>query len=268
MRLGGSRFLIPEEEGGSLVNSGKSVPVPFSLAFIIVRLGASGATSLCTLGNSDRVCGRRGLKRGVKTFGDRFVNMDDDALIELGAGMDGVLGVLPSRGKLLALDGDGCTPEDEPIPFNVVEDVEFPKPGEYDGTDPVLVTRGMMEWIRLPLRTVNHFRNSLVIQETKDNQMNRRVVTDCLLDQQGLDRTRLNCYNNDNPFASSSLVLSVLPTCLSSLLPDRSMVPQSKFRVQRGDIRRGAVGDGMLQPLPLANDAVVVESMGHNGSLG
>jgi hypothetical protein len=82
------------------------------------------------LGNSDRVCGRRGLKRGDIRLGDRFANIEVAALIELGAGMDGVLGALPSLGKLLALEGDGCTPEDEPIPFNAVDDVEFPKPGE------------------------------------------------------------------------------------------------------------------------------------------
>ena len=126
-RLGGSRFLIPDAV--LLVNSGKSVPAPFSAAFIIVRWGTSGGRSLCTLGNSDSVCGRRGLKRGDMRFGDRFINIEDVALIELGAGMEGVLGVLPSRGKLFALEGDGCTAEDEPIPFNVVEDVESPKPG-------------------------------------------------------------------------------------------------------------------------------------------
>jgi hypothetical protein len=146
LRLGGSRFLIPD--GALLVNSGKRVPAPFSEAFIIVRLEGSGGRSLCTLGNSERVCGRRGLKRGEMRFGDRFINMEDVALIELGAGMDGVLGVLPSLGRLFALDGDGCTAEDEITPFTVVEDVEFPKPGEYDCADPVLVTRGMITLIR------------------------------------------------------------------------------------------------------------------------
>lgn len=128
MRLGGSRFLMPE--GVLLAKSGKSVPEPFSVAFITVLLGASGGISLCTLGNSDRVCGRRGLKRGDSMLGDRFANMEVVALIELGAGMDGVLGALPSLGKLLALEGDGCTEEDEPRPFKVVEDAAFPKPGE------------------------------------------------------------------------------------------------------------------------------------------
>ncbi len=59
-------------------------------------------------------------------FGERLMNIEDVALIELGAGIEGVLGVLLILGRLLALDGDGCTEGVEPMLLNEVDVVEFP----------------------------------------------------------------------------------------------------------------------------------------------
>lgn len=114
--------------------------------------------------------------------------MEDVVLIELGAGMAGVLGVPPSLGKLLALEGDGCTPDDEPKPFKVVADVEFPNPGEYDGADPVLVTRGMLVLIASLYAHSNT--TTTVFNSRQQSGMNRCVVLeDYFLDQKALDRT-------------------------------------------------------------------------------
>lgn len=98
------------EEGERLLEkSGNNVPEPLSAARRMFRFGALGAMSLCTVGNSPVVaCFRIGLNLGDTMLGDRFINMDDDAFREAGAGTAGTtFFAVPNRGRLLALDGAG-----------------------------------------------------------------------------------------------------------------------------------------------------------------
>jgi hypothetical protein len=122
VRLGGSRLRTPDDDPdvALLENSGSNVPLPPSAALMIFRAGRLGAISLCTVGKSATFCLRIGLKLGDSILGDLFMNMEVDVLSELGAGIIGVLCVLATRGRLVALDGAGSTAVVEPPPFNML----------------------------------------------------------------------------------------------------------------------------------------------------
>lgn len=130
LRWGGSRFRMTALDSEVLLElkSGNKVPEPLSAARSIFRSGFLGALSLCAEGGSLVVaCLRIGLNLGDTMFDDRLlINIDDDVLVEDGAGTFVTLEKLPNRGTLLALAGAVSTGGVELLPFIDADDVECP----------------------------------------------------------------------------------------------------------------------------------------------